>query len=1496
MGSENPSPGPSCQLESVRIGAGFNPVFHKKGMVFSSETKNSNMLPLRTVKTPFPTSEGDHSGIAVKTHVEFQEKFVEDGLRVELSQSSPMPLKGWSYQFEDPYRAVFWPSDGYCLFKVATAYQTFLGIEPSLKDWYHSTDIFGANEILSRLPPSKRLRVVLAKTGENLFHVGLEVKVGEYNPDKKAKLASELPEVKEKKAEEKKDELRATKLTNKIQVKEAKLNALRTEYERVEREMKSQKTIIPLNKMATVAMSGALERKRRTLLNRYRQAVGDHASCDYCRDASKLLLVTTMLNTMRRGLVNNDLIDYAEKVEKVCLNCAAYTCGPVLFDKPLFQKLEKFGLTEVKTKEVRATKARLSGWKETLSKKLQAQGIIGNFFQNSPKLLAHASAVTGGKPSEYFMCNASDSEHAGSRTLANVYQSEMLGTERNTLYVDVQSKYINTLETIKNLFTFQPNYEAPAQAPQRVRNQIPVGAAYLCYRQNVTLVDSQYMRQNAEAGLLRVNQLVALGIDVTLANMRPNHPAAEASKTQGFFQLQDLRAVIDAILMRRAADARPIQHIVFCFADMHWYLDTRRWNDFFDGFNSVTTSIVAVGMDFPAQNGFYYIGDGEGTVEIDEGSVVFHARGNGDPYVHPNVDIGLAMADATQMTPHGRDLSINYGRWIGSRFSAEVKMSRRSTPQIPQVVNFLSKDLTVKDKVVVPQLRAEVAKGITGQIMSAAVRLERMEDYDNLPRFVTWTLVHLLYVRWFGRLPNGTADPKDLERLRQMVLMQGLGIYKSRAHQRRMVFVVTCFGYVFIQTLKYLIFREAGLLWLYQTLFPSTASYIYNIAQIVVGLCGVPYLGGIFQALLLRELIVLVLLVVLHFESREVGKLMFTTTETFSRNGVDKMLFAGAGEPCQSFFVRKPKSEVKPINRNNRAFISAQYYNLQRQVSEEEFLNLAEEHDLKGENGPRAPIQTGFDFETPNGTVQSYAYDHTSIVNLLHALSNRIFRPNTGVDPEWLHQLNLVTEDEFAALEKKITRDFIEKNWESPEDLLEGKKGFGDTKKQVYQDAVDSQRRGEMGQKYYTGFVKAYETYANPKNLRGNVIYGDKKRARIVENRPQIAAGIPWVISNWMNQTLGTLVPEYSYRASEKKLSEFLEARKKSNEVHTLSTDFGAMDSTVYHETQEAVERKLLRILTPRLTQRLAEFGFPREAIDQSLKWMTAAVKTTKFFTKIGKIVVKRRGGRASGDPSTTWGNTLTTIMFAKTCMRRAGVRVTGKVSGDDLTVFSASRDEILALRDVMLNMTSRSPDDDGVHSGFVIDPEECVLDINRATFCSKTLHVAEAAVIPKLTNFYFNSRLYTGSNSEILKNWRIHRYAVALSRLLAAGSSQILQDYALQMVKDMWVFKSSAEAVTHLTKFVAEKKIDYFKMFGDFWEEQEVHHSDDVDYLVAREAKAEKINLDVMLEQPDLNVKYYLLAGTRSHNAGVQRTYGTQTTLVQQSTAESADSNKNAS
>jgi len=579
--------------------------------------------------------------------------------------------------------------------------------------------------------------------------------------------------------------------------------------------------------------------------------------------------------------------------------------------------------------------------------------------------------------------------------------------------------------------------------------------------------------------------------------------------------------------------------------------------------------------------------------------------------------------------------------------------------------------------------------------------------------------------------------------------------------------------------------------------------------------------------------------------------------------------FSGIGEVNRGFFVRKPKNEVKLINRDNRTFVSAQFYLKERQVSELEFLDAAEISDCSELNKPREPIQTGFDFELPDKLVRSYAYDHTSIVNLQHAISNRMFRPNSGVDRDWLRRLNLVTEREFANLLSKLDPDFIDRTWISPEDLIEGKQGFGEAKKQAYRDAVARQREGIVGTKYYTGFVKAYETYTNPKRVQGNVIYNDKKRARLVENRPMIAAGIPWIISNWLNATLGTLEPAYSYRASEKTLSQFLAKMKRENKRYTLSTDFGAMDATVYHETQEVVERKLLRMLKPMLKLRLKNFGFPDSIIEESINWMTATIKRTKFYTNIGKVILKRKGGRASGDPSTTWANTLTTVMFGKTCIEHVGGAFALKVSGDDLTAFSSNRNQLIRLRDEMLRMTSRDPEEDLAHSGFVISLDECVLGFNRATFCSKTLHIEQCAVLPNLTNFYFNSRLYTGSNRQIQKDWKIHRFAVALSRLLAAGSSAILQEYPLQMCEILGVSTINVRStISELTRVVVDNKVDYFKMFGDFWNDQEISSSDDVDLLVVQEANREGINLDVMMERPEGNVKYCLMSGFKNKNS----------------------------
>jgi len=1359
-----------------------------------------------------------------------------------------------------------------------------------------------------------------------------------------------------------KTQMKLNKMKRRIDKAREKLEALKVaSLKPVEKKNKQ----LPLTDMVTVPLTKRLNDMRFSLIGNYRKALSDKLECEYCPNNFKLLMFTTMLNVMRRGLYNQDLVDFGQDLGEICVKCACTTSKPVLFDKALFAKLEKMGIAFKSVQEVKVTQDKevYGGFMQTLSRKLWPQGVTGMFFQNCPKLQAHAISCTSGKSSEYWVQVGADSEHAGSRLLANIYQSENFGTERNTLYVDVQSKFINSLDYIRELYTYQPDYTPPARKPRRIEKTVERGAGFLLYRQNVTVMDDNYMHNNLGAAIKRIGDLLDIEVDVTVELDEANKRGDMATKTKGTFDLESFYESVSEYVAMRARLGVETGRIVFIFSDMHWYVDHAAWNKMLKRF-PMNTSVRAVGMDFPSQNGWYYIGDGEGTVEILDGTVTFHARGNGAPYVHPNTKLGMTDIDSTQMTPHGGHLSINYRSWIGINFGdCEVKTSYRRTPQIPQVTSYLSKDFKTKSDFAVTLLRHEVNKNITAQIVQAAVILNKDETKDTLPAFIKSSITYFLHRVFIGRLPASGLNEEDHEQLRRAILFQG---FKENAEVffeicRHVIIAVSTVCLAIWQSASERVAEVCAVVWgpaevvvamprtqvdhplemtgLKVALWNAYHEFIrllpedclgrmvsgleevytrsYNFLEAVGEGRPTMEVGGISESIMvfveqvdttiwapaenltgltekivenvvqkseptewsddqwaavfflctivaIRELIVLVYIIYVHISRRKL-KAFWSQSEIMERNGVSDILFSGLGDVEKGFFVVKPVEEVQDVNQENPTFVSCTYYLGKQLVDEKQFRDAAVIADKMRFRGPRAPMKTGFEFMGQTGKVRSYAYDHTSIVNLLHAISNRLFRPMTRVDPEWLGQLNFVTDREFRKLDLLITPEFMDEYWLEPEALLKTKEGWGERKKEVYRDAIRKQKMDNMGALYYTGFVKALETYSNPKNLRGNVIYGDKKRARIVENRPEIAAGIPWLISNWLNGTLGTLLPEYSYRASEKKLSKFLEERKEKQEVHTLSTDFGAMDSTVYHETQEAVERKLLRVLFPKLRNRLIQYGFTPIQISKAFKWMTAHIKTTKFFTSIGKIILRRRGGRASGDPSTTWANTLTTIMFYKTCCMRSNVSVVAKVSGDDLTCFSANKGDILALRNEMLATTSREPEEDVAHSGFVIPTEECVLGLNRATFCSKTLHVKECAVLPKLSNFYFNSRHYCGTNRFILKDWRMHRFAVALSRLLAAGQSRILQEYPIQLCRALNLTGTYDTLVSTLRDLVRSAKINYFEMFGDFWESQEIQSVEDVDYLVVTESKIEKINIEVMLMDPDGNEKCYLMSGFKN-------------------------------
>jgi len=1349
-----------------------------------------------------------------------------------------------------------------------------------------------------------------------------------------------------------KTSLKLKKLKNRLQKTRDSLEALKAKQLAWNPKRNTQ---TPLTDMVTVPLTQKLTNLRFSLINNYRKSLVEKLECGYCADNFKLLMFTTMLNVMRRGMYNQDLVDFGQELGEICPKCACVTSKPILFDKAVYAKLENMGIAFKSIQEVKVTQDKevYSGFTETLSRKLWPQGQTGFFFQNIPKLQAHATSVTKGKGSEFWAQVGADSEHPGSRLLANLYQSENFGTEKGTLYVDVQSKFVNSLDTIKNLYTYQPDYLPGAQKPRRRFNtKVSEGASFLLYRQNVTIMDDTYMHNNFGAAVSRLEDLVNLWyVDATLVLDNANARENMTTKTKGTFDLQSFYETVSEHIRVRAEQDVPITRVVFIFSDMHWYLDHNAWNKMFKKFD-IDVALRVVGMDFPAQNGWYFIGDGEGTVEILDGTVIFHARGNGAPYVHPNMRLDMTYNDSTQMTPHGGHLSINYQSWVGIDFGkSEIKASYRKTPLIPQVTSFLSRDFSTKTNFALPVLRHEVNKNISAQIVQAAVILNKDDRLDFIPFWVKSSLSYLLHRIFIGRLPESGLNKEDHEALRKGILFQGFRETAEIGLEicRQAIVAIFTVWFAFYQAtvekwneicqvywgpsedlelegiVKEHPLEMTGLKKVWENtyreftgLFPENwfeevvkalevaYSRVYSLfdfpeptvaeAEVVVEPvkrvleeCTVKYWSAVVTLVeeeveeklevpegawtivnfilvlaLLREAVVILYIIYIQITRRRL-KAFWSQSEILDRNGVGDMLFSGLGEPEKGFFVVKPVEEVQDVNTLNPTFVSCSYYLGHRLVDEKEFREAAVVADKNRTRGPRAPIITGFEFVNQTGKVKSYAYDHTSIVNLLHAISNRLFRPMTRVDHDWLAQLNQVTDSEFRKLDLLITPEFIEQTWLEPEALLKTKEGWGEKKKEVYREAIRKQQMDEMGSTYYTGFVKALETYSNPRNLRGNVIYGDKKRARIVENRPAIAAGIPWLISNWLNGTLGTLLPEYSYRASEKKLSKFLEERRDKGEVHTLSTDFGAMDSTVYHETQEAVERKLLRILYPKIRGRLVHLGFTPLQVSKAMRWMTAHIKTTKFFTSIGKIILRRRGGRASGDPSTTWANTLTTIMFYKTCCMRSMVKVVAKVSGDDLTCFSSSKSDILRLRDEMLATTSREPEEDVAHSGFVIPSEECVLGMNRATFCSKTLHVKERAVLPKLSNFYFNSRHYSGTNRFILKDWRMHRYAVALSRLLAAGQSRILQEYPIQLCKSLNLIGNYRELVEDLRVLVRSAKINYFEMFGDFWETQDIHAVEEVDYLVLTESKVEKINMEVMLLDADENEKCYLMCGFKN-------------------------------
>jgi len=53
-------------------------------------------------------------------------------------------------------------------------------------------------------------------------------------------------------------------------------------------------------------------------------------------------------------------------------------------------------------------------------------------------------------------------------------------------------------------------------------------------------------------------------------------------------------------------------------------------------------------------------------------------------------------------------------------------------------------------------------------------------------------------------------------------------------------------------------------------------------------------------------------------------------------------------------------------------------------------------------------------------------------------------------------------------------------------------------------------------------------------------MWNDPNRARIFDDKPEIASGIPWLISNWMNKILGKTFKAYSYRTKDIDLQDYL--------------------------------------------------------------------------------------------------------------------------------------------------------------------------------------------------------------------------------------------------------------------------------------------------------------------------------------------------------------------
>jgi hypothetical protein len=187
---------------------------------------------------------------------------------------------------------------------------------------------------------------------------------------------------------------------------------------------------------------------------------------------------------------------------------------------------------------------------------------------------------------------------------------------------------------------------------------------------------------------------------------------------------------------------------------------------------------------------------------------------------------------------------------------------------------------------------------------------------------------------------------------------------------------------------------------------------------------------------------------------------------------------------------------------------------------------------------------------------------------------------------------------------------------------------------------------------------------------------------------------------------------------------------------------------------------------------------------------------------------IKVKGGRASGDPKTTFGNTMATIVLMELAIRLSGNKAKVTCSGDDSLIFARNKDEAMEILDQLKKWTVLRADDKKPCSGFIIPQSDINHSDIQNEFCSKviTITTGKVCVTPKIDNFIFNSRSYTGHSRIMISNPKEHRLAVAQSKHYASKNA-----FFLSLVAEVWSL-GTEETTLHF------KLGEWIKKFGDFW------------------------------------------------------------------------------